>query len=504
MTRADGFPLRSGTQADRDAIRACLRTVSFTEAAICERLGVADLHQVERRPLPPESDDGSSNDALDVLVGLFVLDRRIRRTVLEASISDASVAAFCAVDLIRPTDDGGRQVYRSPVRLVPILTSAGELFIASDAAPRGADASPTDADFVFSAHNPLTRQFLDLAPRRSYRSLLDLGTGTGIGALAACNPPAAIGVDITARAVHFARFNAWLNDRPIDVREGDLYAPVAGLCFDCVLAHPPYVPTLKSRATYRDGGETGEQITRRVVEDLHRHLNPRGVFLMPCIAMDTREGRFEDRARQWLGAAVGEFDLIFAVAETRSPAEFARDLATRVSDPLPDEAGQWIERFDRWGVAEVTYGALAARRFDAAAGPPQTRRVKLSDETRFASFEWLFDRFERRRNPAHSASVLASAPRIGAATRLRMVYETRGGRLTASECLFENGGRPFPATVKVDEWVARLVMQCDGRTTVAEIGDRLTQSGGTLTPLELVDLITVFEERCLFEEEALR
>jgi release factor glutamine methyltransferase len=73
--------------------------------------------------------------------------------------------------------------------------------------------------------------------------VLDLGTGTGVLALAAATRGAAVvAVDLDPRAVRCARINALLNglEARVEVREGDLFAPVAGERFDLVLSNPPY------------------------------------------------------------------------------------------------------------------------------------------------------------------------------------------------------------------------------------------------------------------------
>jgi methylase of polypeptide subunit release factors len=72
---------------------------------------------------------------------------------------------------------------------------------------------------------------------------LDMGTGTGIGAIfAARRGYQVVAVDLNPEAVRCARVNALLNrveDR-IEVRLGDLFAPVSGEQFDLVLFNPPF------------------------------------------------------------------------------------------------------------------------------------------------------------------------------------------------------------------------------------------------------------------------
>lgn len=73
--------------------------------------------------------------------------------------------------------------------------------------------------------------------------VLDMGTGSGVGAIfAARRGFSGIAVDLSPAAVRCARANVLLNgceDR-IEIREGDLFAPVAGERFDLVLFNPPF------------------------------------------------------------------------------------------------------------------------------------------------------------------------------------------------------------------------------------------------------------------------
>ena len=49
-----------------------------------------------------------------------------------------------------------------------------------------------------------------------------------------------------------------------------MYEPVAGLEFDRIVTHPPYVPVSKPTHVFRDGGDDGELILRRAIEGLPR------------------------------------------------------------------------------------------------------------------------------------------------------------------------------------------------------------------------------------------
>ena len=103
----------------------------------------------------------------------------------------------------------------------------------------------------------------------------------------------------TRRAAAFAEFNRLLNGiGNLTVLEGDLFEPVAGLTFDRIVSHPPFEPPLKDDYVYSIGGHDGEQIMRRLVEALPRHLEPGGRLYLFGIGADRQDGL-------WLQASGG-------------------------------------------------------------------------------------------------------------------------------------------------------------------------------------------------------
>jgi release factor glutamine methyltransferase len=111
--------------------------------------------------------------------------------------------------------------------------------------------------------------------------VLDLGTGSGICAIAAARwSPEVVAVDINPEAVRCARFNSLLNrveDR-VDVRQGDLFAPVTGERFDLVLFNPPYY-----RGTPRnliDHAWRSTDVVSRFAAELGSHIKPQGSALV--------------------------------------------------------------------------------------------------------------------------------------------------------------------------------------------------------------------------------
>lgn len=96
---------------------------------------------------------------------------------------------------------------------------------------------------VFESSDSVVRALRQTLPPVARGRVLDLGTGSGVNAIAA----ALLGYDVVAAdinpaAVRCARMNAIMHrvEARMDVREGDLFAPVAGEQFDLVLFNPPF------------------------------------------------------------------------------------------------------------------------------------------------------------------------------------------------------------------------------------------------------------------------
>ena len=119
------------------------------------------------------------------------------------------------------------------------------------------------------------------APPGNGAAALDRGTGSGVGAVfAARRGYRVVAVDVNPEAVRCARLNALLNgleDR-IEVREGDLFAPVEGETFDLILFNPPFFRgTPKSRF---DLAWRGTDVLERFAAGLSTALAPKGLALL--------------------------------------------------------------------------------------------------------------------------------------------------------------------------------------------------------------------------------
>jgi release factor glutamine methyltransferase len=76
-------------------------------------------------------------------------------------------------------------------------------------------------------------------------AVLDMGAGSGIGAVFAAQwARRVVAVDLNPAAVRCAGINVLIHrlEERVEVRQGDLFAPVQGERFDLILFNPPYLP----------------------------------------------------------------------------------------------------------------------------------------------------------------------------------------------------------------------------------------------------------------------
>ena len=140
-------------------------------------------------------------------------------------------------------------------------------------------------------------------------SVLDMGTGSGVCAMfAARRARRVVAVDVNPAAIRCATANAWLNGVQdiVEVRHGDLFAPLHDERFDLVLFNPPFL-----RGTPVDDLDRAwrsEDVAERFADGLRSHLKPSGHALM-LLSTFGDSARFVDALRKQ--------DLSMSVVATR-------------------------------------------------------------------------------------------------------------------------------------------------------------------------------------------
>lgn len=129
--------------------------------------------------------------------------------------------------------------------------------------------------------------------------MLDLCAGSGaVGVAGALRGAAVTAVDVSRRALFSAQLNARVNGVRVRARRGDLFAAVAGECFDLIATNPPYVPAAagdlpsSGRARAWDASCDGRALLEPICSTAHEHLRPGGALLVihseVCGVQDTK------------------------------------------------------------------------------------------------------------------------------------------------------------------------------------------------------------------------
>ena len=160
---------------------------------------------------------------------------------------------------------------------VRVATLGGNLFLHS--------AFPTTAaDSVF--FGPDSYRFARFVQEQlagaSAQSIVDIGTGSGVGAVVAATllPLATVAMtDVNRAALRFARINAAAAGFTPSLHCGDILADVSSP-IDVAIANPPYIIDEAKRA-YRDGGGLhGAELSLRMANAVLPRLKPGGRFLL--------------------------------------------------------------------------------------------------------------------------------------------------------------------------------------------------------------------------------
>ena len=315
------------------------------------------------------------DDPLATLTRLWLLQDRVPRrdldralpglvpTLVDAGILEADDTTALALVDLRPyaSDDG----------------ASG--WIASDLTP-GLDTrvTPMRPDFVLGVSSA-SSTLAQMTVRRPAGRALDLGTGCGVQSLhLARHVREVVATDLNPRALTLARLTADLNGIEVDLRHGDLYAPVAGERFDLVVTNPPYVlsPPTGERLTYREGTRTSDGLVEAVVRQGAEHLTDGGVLQVLANWAHVRGEDWSERVGGWLDPAL---DVHVVEREVLDPYAYVElwlaDAGLTGAPDYADRYAAWCAYFDGLGIEGVGMGWLLARKPLGAGGSGPAHRT---------------------------------------------------------------------------------------------------------------------------------
>jgi len=331
------------------------------------------------------------------------------------------------------------------------------------------------SDIVYPANANNTIHFLDWLPGNPCETFLELCAGTGVLALLAAKHFAkhAWATDIAPRSVHFSEFNRRLNAlENVTVLLGDLFEPVRGLKFDRIVAHPPYMPSLKPAEVYYDGGPDGELITGTTIREVSNYLRPGGRLLLQTLGTDRKTASLEERLRAWLGSASEHFHLAIIARRIIEPSQFATSSALRDGGGK-ELADQWKRFFQKSEITRLLYGLLVLQAKPEGETPFTVQRL-VGPESRLAEAEWLIRWETHCSSDAGRAALLLERPVASPRTELRITHRPVDGELHPADAQLAIE-YPFSLQCQVPPWTGYLLAMADGSRTFQQMFDQSKQ-----------------------------
>lgn len=488
-------PLRVGSEEQFRHLRDFFRRASFDETEVCRALSLDSIGDFGQTAWDKVQLDALSAP-LRWCINAFMRGLAIDEAESAGICGGETLDAFRALGLLRRSRKNPSAVV-CPVWLYP----CDGFVIASDRTtdPDGDPFNPGE-DVVFPAIYGGTLRFLQLLPESPTGEVLDLCGGSGIGALHLSKTSGfAVTADVAERSALFAEFNGHLNGARLESICGDLYEPLGDRKFDLISAHPPFVPAVGPNMIYRDGGDTGEDVIRRIVAGLPAHLRVGGECVILCVARDTGEGSFEQRALSWLGEKREEFDLIFGREKILSLEDVVASMKKNLD---ANGAQQLMARFRSSDTRQFVYGALFIRRH-AERAVREPSRVHLTLDGRATDFQRLLSWRERARRADFSRWLADSHPHLAARLELTIRHAMKDGELVPAEFIFSIDAG-FHAALRPDGWVVPLVARLNGKKTVRQILDEARSAGELPQEFSLepfVQLVSHMIERGFLESE---
>jgi methylase of polypeptide subunit release factors len=371
------------------------------------------------------------------------------------------------------TESGLLPVRDDQVRCVLRLALAGDFFaFADDLAPGG--------DVVMGMRETTVPLWRAAVPTRPLQRALDLGCGAGaIALLLSRHASLVVASDINPRAVTLARVNVALNAADnVEVREGDLFAPVSGETFDLIAAHPPYVALPKGMpaTSHIHGGPRGDEIACRLLDGLAAHLAPGGQAVVQA-QWPLRQGEtLAARIRDVAGPSLDLLVLSFGATD-------ADDLATFWGQRGSATVARVRDHYARVGVVAAEASLCVLRRRNASPAWTETLDVTPGSAS-FVTAERIA-RVMRSRDLLHGsdADLQAARLRLPDGTSLANVASAAGTR-----AMLMLPPATLRQPVDVTPEAQRIIAAVNGAASVRDSGQNLAAvrqalASGALEPM---------------------
>jgi len=350
-----------GTEAVLSGLAERLRAARYDAAGLRERVGIQRPDDVGLLNHAPTCERLRADDsALAAAVRLFYLEEDETTRRLRTLLSPTEQRALQQIRLLGMRNGQARARLR--------IDTHGALLVLADRRFRSPDLGALGLPLGDMVYPPGGDSALlaDALPERDGECVLDLCTGSGIQALnVAARAVQVVAVDIGARATALARLNAAMNGcANVDVRRGDLFAPVRGERFDLILANPPFVPAPRRGPAYHSGGPRGDRVLRRIAAGLEQHLRDGGRALIISHLAVRRGETVATAVQPWVRRFGGR--VLVLVLERGTPVDLAAAQALFALDDgfasYAAEVRRWVRYLERQRIEQVALLLIAAER----------------------------------------------------------------------------------------------------------------------------------------------
>ena len=353
MTETSIFKIMHSQECTR--MREVLHAAGYDDRGLIDVLGPIQLPTRAGRELPHFLHLTKALRPVDVLIRLFLIGAPVDQALAAQVLRPMSLSDWVQAGLVETQD---RQA-RGRLRLMPFRG----MILACDYVDNVEPGGRLDQVMGLTAS---TVAIADFTVRRPVESTLDLGAGGGVQSLlASSHSRQVVGVDRSARAVEFARFNACLNGiANCEFLQGDAFESVPGRQFDLVVSNPPFAITPSRRYMYRDSGADLDSFCQRLAREAPQHLREGGLFQMGFEWAHLAGQDWNARLSGWFEGT--GCDVWILRTDTHSAPDYAR-IWVRDTEHETEEASarlyeEWTSYYEAKGVEAVSTGLVVMRR----------------------------------------------------------------------------------------------------------------------------------------------
>lgn len=452
----------------------------YTQEALADVAKIRD--PVERLDVQAVARRVRSAGAFGTLVRLFILGESIATAAAARSLSRHTLKALLRAGLLQQRDARvGAQTMLLPVDKLFILRDFG-------AEVRGGPLRPDHVVGVSAASLTLAR----LTVRRQAKTVLDLGTGSGIQAfLAAEHAERVVATDTNRRALRLAALGARLNGLDnVEFRQGNLYQPVDDCRFDLIVSNPPFVISPQACYAYRDSGLPGDAVSQQVIRGAPRLLTEGGFCTVLFNWHHRADEHWAERPRRWV--ADSGCDAWIVRFDTEDPLTYAATWLRPTEGHDPDRYGtlldEWLAYYRRAGIEAISAGAAVLRRRSGRANWLATETIPRGQTGHGgcgAQIERIFAGHDLLNGLDDPAALLNYPLVLCPKHRLEHQLQAENANWSVRSALLKQS-EGFEFTGNVDRLMSTLLAGCDGRRLlrdrVAELAAGVGLQFGELAP----------------------